>query len=317
MSSLPPRRLEARLRFRQLEVVRAIAEAGSVRGAAERLSLSAPAVSKALAETEHALGCELFTRLPRGMTPTPRGERILSHARLLLNELDYFLSDAITGEGVNQGLLRLGASPYVGNRILPALLASLRHRETGRPPTVIQIREGRLRTMLEKLLAGELDALLTIYTPDDMAGIDTTPLVVDPLRDDPLVVLGPPGLVAARPRKRSWAELAAVPWILPPHATQMRRVVDGMFYRATAVPPVPAIEGSNLDVNVRLAAEGLGLTVAPQALAAELVASRRLRVVPTDPVLPVASLVLIYRRISADFLQGVQELREAARQLPA
>ncbi|MCK9510050.1 MAG: LysR family transcriptional regulator [Pigmentiphaga sp.] len=126
MSAIPPRRLEARLRFRQLEVVRAIAEAGSVRGAAERLALSAPAVSKALAETEHALGCELFTRLPRGMAPTPRGERILSHARLLLNELDYFLSDAITGEGVNQGLLRLGASPYVGNRILPALpVASL------------------------------------------------------------------------------------------------------------------------------------------------------------------------------------------------
>src|SRR5687767_9922196 len=77
----------ARLRFSQLEMLCAVADAGGVRIAAEGLHLSAAAVSKALREIESSLEFALFDRLPRGMVTTPRGERLVAHARLLLNEL--------------------------------------------------------------------------------------------------------------------------------------------------------------------------------------------------------------------------------------
>ncbi len=315
MTPPSPKRLDTRIRFRQLEMIRAIAETGSVRNAATALHLSAPAVSKALSDVEDTLGFALFTRLPRGMAATPRGEKILSHARLLLNELDYLVSDAITGEGVNSGLLRLGASPYVSNRVLPALLTQFRQRQGATQRTAIQIQEGRLKAMLEQLLAGELDAVLTLYTLDDLSGLDTAPLTIDILRSDPLVVLAPPALWPNRERAATWGELAGLPWILPPYTTQLRRTVDGMFLHASRQPPEPAIEGANLDVNVRLAANGLGLTVAPQGLATDPVAQGLLWPVAVSPAMPNASLALIYRRVSASFLHGLQDLKAAAASL--
>ncbi|HEX4266778.1 MAG TPA: LysR family transcriptional regulator [Steroidobacteraceae bacterium] len=60
--------------FRHLRVVAAVARWGGARGAAERVSLSPPAISQAITAVERAVGEKLFDRTARGMFPTEAGQ---------------------------------------------------------------------------------------------------------------------------------------------------------------------------------------------------------------------------------------------------
>ncbi|NUT17502.1 MAG: LysR family transcriptional regulator, partial [Cupriavidus sp.] len=59
-----------RLKTRQLLLLLAVADEGSIHRAAERLAMTQPAASKLLREMEELLSVPLFERLPRGMAPT-------------------------------------------------------------------------------------------------------------------------------------------------------------------------------------------------------------------------------------------------------
>ncbi|MEJ7929334.1 LysR family transcriptional regulator [Ramlibacter sp. AN1015] len=304
----------ARLRFSQLEMVCAVADCGSVRLAATRLHLSAAAVSKALREIESLLDAVLFERLPRGMIPTSRGERLIAHARLLLQELQGLAADGGDAKPLPGARLALGASPYIVARVLPQLLSALPRVDAARLPLVVRVSDGHLSLLLEQLLLGQIEALITLYAAGDFAGTNTEPLVVERLREEEVVVLAAPALCPPVRRRLPWSELLALPWILPPASTHLRRAVDGMFHLAGVQPPQPAIEATHLDGNVRLSAAGLGLTIAPLELAREHLAAARLHVLRLQQPLPASSLALIYRRASAAHLPGLHQLRAAARQ---
>ncbi|TNE86339.1 MAG: LysR family transcriptional regulator [Deltaproteobacteria bacterium] len=72
----------------QLETVVAIAEEGALVRAARRLHISQPPLTRRLQALEHELGTVLFERLPRGMRPTPAGERVVAEARQILAAVD-------------------------------------------------------------------------------------------------------------------------------------------------------------------------------------------------------------------------------------
>ncbi|MCC5859081.1 MAG: LysR family transcriptional regulator [Ectothiorhodospiraceae bacterium] len=67
---------EQRLQWNDLEVVRAIAEAGSLSGAGRRLGLSHATVFRRLNAMERRLGVRLFERARTGYTPTAAGEEL-------------------------------------------------------------------------------------------------------------------------------------------------------------------------------------------------------------------------------------------------
>lgn len=68
----------------QLQTVVAIADEGALVRAARRLRISQPPLTRRLQALEDELGAELFVRLPRGMRPTPAGERVIAQARGIL-----------------------------------------------------------------------------------------------------------------------------------------------------------------------------------------------------------------------------------------
>ena len=71
-----------RLKLRDLDILMAVIEAGSMGKAASRLNISQPAVSKAIVEMEDALGVHLFDRSQRGVVPTPYGLALQQTQRL-------------------------------------------------------------------------------------------------------------------------------------------------------------------------------------------------------------------------------------------
>src|SRR5258708_16610079 len=66
-------RTKRRLKLRDLDILLAVVETGSMGKAAKRLNTFQPAVSKAVVELEHALGVRLVDRSRRGVVPTPYG----------------------------------------------------------------------------------------------------------------------------------------------------------------------------------------------------------------------------------------------------
>lgn len=76
-----------RVSFTQIEYFVAVAEEGHLTRAAHRLHVSQPPLTRQIKSLEEELGAQLFLRTPRGMELLPAGERFLSHARRILEEV--------------------------------------------------------------------------------------------------------------------------------------------------------------------------------------------------------------------------------------
>ena len=110
-----------RLRFRDLELLLALAETGSLRRAAVVLGVSQPALSKSLREIEDAFQVPLYVRHRSGLRPTPAGERLQAAAEVMINELA-FTRSAVQATRVEP--IRLGVTPLAA-RLLPRVLHAL------------------------------------------------------------------------------------------------------------------------------------------------------------------------------------------------
>jgi DNA-binding transcriptional LysR family regulator len=80
-------RTKRRLKLRDLDILTALIETGSMGKAASRLNISQPAVSKAIAELERALGVRLVDRSRRGIMPTPFGLALKKRSVAIFNDL--------------------------------------------------------------------------------------------------------------------------------------------------------------------------------------------------------------------------------------
>ena len=72
--------LLARLRFRHLQLIAEVERTGSLSRAADALSLTQPALSKALKEVEGMMGFEIFHRGTRGLQKTAQGAVVVNGA---------------------------------------------------------------------------------------------------------------------------------------------------------------------------------------------------------------------------------------------
>jgi len=282
-------RLAARLRFRHLQLLLALEREGSLRGAAQGMNLTQPALSKALAEIESAFGVPLFERNARGLKPTPRGRVALQGAALLLAQLGQVQQELSAAAPAL--LLRVGAPPFVAHGYLPPVLARL---TTATPPVQVVLLEERVPMLLRALAAGEVDALVSSHParmPDDLGA----ELAFEKLFDADFEVIAPPGHALARSRRVGWAQLARERWVLPGRDSMLRRVLDECFLRAGAAGPAPMVESTSPVTNVEMVAQGLGLGAAPAPAAQPAVAQGRVARLRVSPAMPPAPVALITR----------------------
>src|SRR5271169_3206529 len=103
-------RIDRRFKLRDLRILMTVVECGTMGKAAKRLSVSQPVVSKAIADTELALGVRLLDRSPHGVEPTQYGRALMKHGVAIFDEMRQgiraieFLTDPAAGE------LRLGTT---------------------------------------------------------------------------------------------------------------------------------------------------------------------------------------------------------------
>jgi DNA-binding transcriptional LysR family regulator len=140
----------------------AVAEAGSLSGAARILGLSQPSVGRQVQAMEAALGVALFTRQPRGMALTEAGSGLVAPARAMREAAGRL---ALAAAGADEGLkgtVRVTASHLVSHYHLPAILAAIRAAE---PEIAIEL---VATDHSENLLFREADIAIRMYRPNQL-----------------------------------------------------------------------------------------------------------------------------------------------------
>jgi len=194
------------LRLDWLQVFLTLCEELHFARTATRLGMSQPAVSRAIASLEGAVGVALVDRTSRQVTLTPAGEVFRHGARQTADALERAMRTARIGEQGQLNELRLGmmigaAQPPVGR-----LVAELRRREPAALVTLVTVDE---RELADTLSHGVVHAAVA-WEASVPAGLYTRPVASVPLR-----VLLPEEHPLARRDVLTWADLARQEIILP------------------------------------------------------------------------------------------------------
>lgn len=135
----------------------AVAEIGSISGAARELLVSQSTVTEAIKELEADLGIVLLQRHARGMALTHRGHTFLRHAQRILAEVSHARSAFAGRQPRITGQLNIGVTSLVAGYALPELLARY---ERAFPATAVTVHEDIPEYLEHYLLNGELDVAL-------------------------------------------------------------------------------------------------------------------------------------------------------------
>ncbi|MDH6591336.1 LysR family pca operon transcriptional activator [Variovorax sp. TBS-050B] len=171
------------VQLRHLRCLVAVAQERHLARAAERLSLSQPAVSKTLAELEAIIGARLVERSKSGRRGVqglaPAGEQLLAHALRVLEALDASAQAVAPAAGGRIERLRIGALPSVAPALLPQPLARFRERW---PAVQMVVKSAANPVLLDELRAGELDLVVgRMSDPRLMGGLSFELLYTEPL----------------------------------------------------------------------------------------------------------------------------------------
>jgi DNA-binding transcriptional LysR family regulator len=108
----------------ELRSFRAVLRDGSLSGAARRLGVTQPTLGRHIESLEDALGVALFTRSPRGLTPTDAALHLASHVDAMAAAAAALARVAAGEAAPDQGVVRVTASEVIGCEVLPPLFAS-------------------------------------------------------------------------------------------------------------------------------------------------------------------------------------------------
>src|SRR5882762_11999865 len=101
-------RIGRRIRLRDLHMLLTVVQGGSMAKAARHLSVSQPAISKAIADLEHTLGVRLLDRGPQGIEPTVYGSALVRRGLAVFDELRQAVGEIEFIANPNVGEVRIG-----------------------------------------------------------------------------------------------------------------------------------------------------------------------------------------------------------------
>lgn len=170
------------MKVQHIRTLVAIAESGSLRGAAETLGKSQPALTKSLRQAEDDLGVPIFQRSSRGVVPTELGERVLIRARAIASEIDRLDDEVAQLRGEQVGSIQVCVSPLAAVKILPQALTRFHAKF---PKIEIHLTSGLFPNALKPLRDGRTDIVIGPTPPAGMA----REISVEPLLKTPIVLI--------------------------------------------------------------------------------------------------------------------------------
>jgi DNA-binding transcriptional LysR family regulator len=224
-------RIGRRIKLRDLHILMAVVERGSMAKAAEQLAISQPVVSKSVADLEHSLGVRLLDRSPQGVEPTMYGRAIIESGVAVFDDLRQgvkqieFLSDPTAGE------VRIGTIEVMSAGLLPSIISRLSRQF---PRLVFKVMQAPLiELQYHDLRKRAVDLILgRIVTP-----VADEDLNVEILFDDPIFVVAGKSSKWVRRRNIDPAELLNEAWSLPAYDSLIgSRIAEAFRAKGLDVP---------------------------------------------------------------------------------
>ena len=156
----------------QLRTFVTVAEQKHFVSAANKLGISQPSLSQALAALESGLGIQLIERSTRRVIVTPIGEQLLPFAKATLEAADAFVAHSRGAGGELAGPLNIGIIPTVAPYILPTLLTLIAEEFPELEPRIV---ENQTESLLQRLREGHIDVAV-LATPTGATGVTEIPL---------------------------------------------------------------------------------------------------------------------------------------------
>ena len=161
-----------RIDLNLLVILDALLSEQHVTRAAERLHLSQPAVSHALARLRDLLGDPLLVRAGAGLVPTARALELVAPLAEALAQVQALLAPNAFDPATTRRTFRLAMSDYGAAIVLPGLIRTLRREAPG---IDLQISHGSRESMLEGVLNGDIDVAAGVF-PEMPNELRSTPL---------------------------------------------------------------------------------------------------------------------------------------------
>src|SRR5215475_2185128 len=173
--------LERRLKLRELRILLAVVKAGSMAKAATDLAISQPNVSKAIADLEHTFSARLLDRSSRGVEPTTYGLAVIKRATAIFDELRQSVKDVEFLADPTSGELRLGCSDFAAGIVGVTIQRMSRQY----PRITFEVLAAGTAELQQHLESRNIE----FFVSTDQEYLSREDLVIEPLYDDPLVVV--------------------------------------------------------------------------------------------------------------------------------
>jgi len=250
--------------LQELKFIIALSEENHFHKAAEKCFVSQPTLSIAVKKLEKELGVDLFERHKNNVRVTEMGERVIESAKRVLFEADNIKQIVEADKDQLSSVFKIGAIYTVGPYILPPLIAELSKYD---PVMPFEIQENYTSVLREKLLSGDLDAII-VSTP-----FKGPHIVTKVLYKEPFVVLMPKDHPLASLKKIPEAKLSEYNVLM---------LGEGHCFKDQVIASCPkcfnldiprdkinwqSLEGGSLETLRLMVASGMGVTILPSSAA--------------------------------------------------
>lgn len=240
-----------------LALFRHVVEAGSITRGAERANLALASASTRIRAMEQEVGSVLLVRSRAGVTPTPAGRTLLSHARTILAQRERMEDELGAFAGGRAGEIRLLSNTNAILEFLPDVLGSFL---AAHPKVSVDLQE-RLSDEIVGLVAeGAAEIGIVAGT------VETAPLETFPFRSDRFVVITSLAHPLARRREVDFAEVVEHDVVGLDRSSALQRFLAG---RATRIGQTIRlrVQLRSFDGVCRLVEAGVGIGIVPETTA--------------------------------------------------
>jgi DNA-binding transcriptional LysR family regulator len=250
-------RIGRRMKLHDLHVLMAVVQAGSMSKAAQLLNTTQPAVSRSIADLEHAIGVRLLDRRRHGVEPTAFGRAMLEGGTAMFDGLRQavknieFLADPTAGE------VRIGTTPPLAASFVSAVIDRMSRRY---PRIVFKVVVGTSEVQQQNLSERSVDLLVsrrTRYFANDQVNFEA-------LYESPYVVAAGERNPWVRRRRINLAELMGELWVLPSPDVSFGPFVAEAFRASGLEVPRTTVIASALEMCASLLKTNRYLTILPE-----------------------------------------------------
>lgn len=224
-----------RLKLRQLRLLVAVGQHGSIQNAARDLGISQPAATKMIQDLELDFEVNLFDRTNRGVVPTVFGAALIKHGKLIFSQVSNAAQELDDLSEGNSGRVVIGTLLAASPRLLPMAIEQLLE---DRPKVAIKIVEGTNEVLMPGLLSGEIDMVVG-RLPSHR---HRSKIKQEKFFDERVVAVTGTQHPLANLENVTVDQMMPYGWILPPIETTLRRQADQYFVRQAQYAPSIAIE---------------------------------------------------------------------------